>query len=166
MPIDTRRLAATIEGEFVVFLIGARINKPLAVRKWLPVVRAMPAMLTELAQHPELGLLHARSHFGLRNVMMVQYWRSWEKLHAYATGTTHVHLPAWQRFRREVSDEVGIWHETYRVRPGDYETIYHNMPAYGLGLAGRAVPAEGPMRSANGRLGEATGAAEAAPRVS
>ena len=41
------RLTATLDGDFVVFLIGLRINKPLHIHKWLPVVQAMPRMLTE-----------------------------------------------------------------------------------------------------------------------
>ena len=33
----------------------------------------------------------------------------------------------------------GIWHETYKVRDGEYETIYANMPPIGLALATQAV---------------------------
>jgi hypothetical protein len=39
--------------------------------------------------------------------------------------------------------DVGTWHETYRVRPGDMESIYNNMPPFGLGRATREVPAKG-----------------------
>ena len=42
------RMTARMDGDFVVFLIGMRINKPLAVHKYLPVLNAMPKMLTEL----------------------------------------------------------------------------------------------------------------------
>ena len=35
---------------------------------------------------------------------------------------------------------VGIWHETYAIDPGAYENIYNNMPAFGLGKAGRLEP--------------------------
>ena len=50
-------------------------------------------------------------------------------------------LPAWQAFNRAVGSngDVGIWHETYVVRPGAYETVYNNMPPWGLGAAGRLV---------------------------
>ena len=43
-----KRVTAQIEGDFVVFLIGMRINKPWKVHKWLPVFRAMPMMISEL----------------------------------------------------------------------------------------------------------------------
>ena len=42
------RMTADIEGDFVVFLIGMRINKPWKVHKWWPVFSAMPRMLKEL----------------------------------------------------------------------------------------------------------------------
>ena len=52
------RMTARMDGDFVVFLIGMRINKPLAFHKYLPVLSAMPKMLTELYTKPELGLIH------------------------------------------------------------------------------------------------------------
>ena len=96
------RMAAKVDGDFVLFLIGLRINKPWKVWKWAPVARQMPRMLDELGRQPELGLLHARTHFGLRNVLVVQYWRSFEHLHAYATAANAMHLPAWRAFNRAV----------------------------------------------------------------
>lgn len=43
--------------EFVVFLIGMRINKWWKIHKWLPVAIAMPKMIKELYANPEMGLL-------------------------------------------------------------------------------------------------------------
>ena len=34
--IRRERLSATLNGDYVVFLIGMRINRPLQVHKWLP----------------------------------------------------------------------------------------------------------------------------------
>ena len=155
------RMTAEIEGDFVVFLIGMRINKPWKVWRWGPVAAAMPRMLTELAQHRELGLLHARGHFGLPNLLVVQYWRSFEHLAAYASGKTNAHLPAWKAFNQRIGSngDVGIWHETYLVKAGQYESVYNNMPPYGLGLAGQLVPAAGRKASAKGRLGRPEDAA-------
>ena len=56
--VRAERLTASIGGDFVVFLIGMRINSPIRVDKWLPVAAAMPRMLKELQLRPELGLLH------------------------------------------------------------------------------------------------------------
>ena len=47
--IDTRRMMAAIDGDFVVFLIGMRINAWHRVDRWWPVFAAMPRMLQELA---------------------------------------------------------------------------------------------------------------------
>lgn len=149
------RVTAELPGEFVVFLIGMRINKPLRVHQWLPVMAAMPRMIKELARQPELGLLHAENWFS-RTLLMVQYWRSMEQLLAYATNREAEHLPAWKAFNQAVGTNgaVGIWHETYGISPGRFESVYVNMPQFGLGKAGSVVPASGNKKSARGRLGE------------
>jgi len=152
--IIPRRVCAELDGEFVVFLIGMRINQPLKFWRWLPVIAAMPKMLIELGRHPELGLLHARTHFGFRNVMVLQYWRSFDALEAYARNKDAAHLPAWQAFQRAVgtNGDVGIWHETYVVRGGAYENVFVNMPPYGLGAAGTLRDATEARRGARGRM--------------
>lgn len=154
--IMSGRHTAVLPDSFVVFLIGARINSFWAIHKWLPVVFAMPRMLKELSKNPELGLLHFRNHFGLRNVMVVQYWRSSEDLINYSRNKDAEHLPAWAAFNRKAfgSNAVGIWHETYVINKGQCECIYGNMPPYGLGKAFPLEPAAGQSRSARGRLGQ------------
>ena len=144
------KVAAEIDGEFVVFLIGMRINKPWKLHKWVPIFLAMPRMLRELSRHPELGLLGYQLFPGI----VVQYWRSFDHLEAYARGN-HTHRSAWASFYKRVgivSGDVGIWHETYRIAPGHYEAVYGNMPAFGLGAAGRLVPATGRRAMARERM--------------
>ena len=152
--VIAERVCAEVEGGVVVFLIGMRINKLWKVWKWLPVLRAMPKMLAELAAHPEFGMLSARSHFGLRNLWSTQYWKSAAHLQAFAHSAGNAHLPAWKAFNRSVgtSGDVGIWHETYVVPPGHLESIYVNMPRHGLGLAGKLFPGKGARATAAKRL--------------
>ena len=152
--IHRDRLTASLEGGFVIFLIGLRINKPLLVHKWWPVASAMPRMLKELYRQPELGFLHAESWFS-RTIILVQYWRSMEHLMTYAQSKQAAHLPAWQAFNKAigVDGSVGIWHETYKISPGCYENIYVNMPSFGLGRAGLLREAKGSLKSAANRLG-------------
>ena len=151
--VHGERLTATIEGEFVVFVIGMRINNPFLIHRWLPVALAMPRMLKELRRKPELGLLHAEMWFA-RTPIVLQYWRSMEQLLAYASNKHAAHLPAWRAFNKAIgtNGSVGIWHETYRVSPGSYENIYINMPPFGLGKAGVLQPSTGPWQTADGRL--------------
>jgi hypothetical protein len=150
------RLTAELEGDFVVFLIGFRINSLWRVSAWLPVFRAMPRMLKELAEHPEMGLLGGR----FAGTTLIQYWRSTEHLNAYAQSRQNEHLPAWRAFNqnaRRANGAVGIWHETYRVAAGQYETVYVDMPAFGLGQAGKLVPASGRRETAAGRISSPVG---------
>jgi hypothetical protein len=143
-----------MEGDFVVFLIGMRINKPLRVDKWFPVASAMPKMLKELYSNPELGLIHHEMWFS-RTIVLIQYWRSIEQLLAYAKNRDAEHLPAWQAFNKSIGTDgsVGIWHETYMVSDKKYETVYSNMPPFGLGKAGTLVEARSGFQSAGTRLG-------------
>ncbi len=152
--IHKGRFAAKIEGDFVVFLIGMRVNQLWAVHKWLPVTQAMGGMIAELMRQPELGLLGARTSVGGRTISLVQYWRSFEHLHEYAHAKDKKHLPAWADFNRKVggNGSVGIFHETYLVPAGGYEAVYANMPLFGLAKAGEMVPAVGRMQSAKERL--------------
>lgn len=151
--IIRERVTANLEGDFVVFLIGMRINKPLAIHKWWPVAQAMPRMLKELSRQPDLGLLHAEMWFS-RTIVLVQYWRSMEQLLDYAKSKESEHLPAWRSFNQAIGTDgsVGIWHETYKASPGSHECIYVNMPPFGLGKAGVLQPANGGKQSASGRL--------------
>ncbi len=164
-PIHRERLSAQLDGDFAVFLIGMRINRPWRVDRWWPVAKAMPRMLDELKRRPELGLLHHELWIG-RTFLVLQYWRSIDQLLDYATNRQAAHLPAWRAFNRSIGTDgtVGIWHETYRVSAGRYETVYVNMPAFGLGAAGCLQSATGGRQSASGRLGRS--AADASPLAS
>lgn len=149
-----KRVTARIEGDFVVFLIGMRINKVWKPHKWLPVALAMPRMIRELEHRPESGFLGSIQTLSV----IVQYWRSFEHLEAYARSHDQGHWPAWVDFNKRVGksrEDVGIWHETYRVRAGEYECVYSGMPSMGLAKASTTVDVAGQHDSARGRL-EAT----------
>ena len=133
------RFTAKIDGDFVVFIIGMRINKPWKIHKWLPFFFAMPKMLKELKATPESGFL---GHTGLGKII-IQYWRSFDHLEAYARNKDMTHWPAWLAFNKLMKDsrgDVGIWHETYVVSAGQYETVYSGMPPFGLGRRQRTRP--------------------------
>lgn len=151
--IHRGRMTARPDGDFVVFLIGMRINTPWRVGKWAPVVMAMPRMLTELHRNRDMGFLSYEMWFS-RTIILLQYWRSMDDLVRYAQARDSAHLPAWQAFNMAVGDDgsVGIWHETYVSGPGRFENVYVNMPTFGLGKVGPLVEATGPLRSARERM--------------
>lgn len=153
--ILNERLCAEPTGEITVFAIGMRINRFWKVWKWFPVFLEMPRMLREQDGDPEIGLLSTRFIMGFRIIGCLQHWRSPEDLHAYAHGSGRLHLKAWQRFNARIGTggDVGIWHETYVVRSDRVESIFVNMPRYGLGIAGGIFPAKGDRASATKRLG-------------
>jgi hypothetical protein len=129
------------DADVVVFLIGMRINRWRSVRHWLPVVLAFLPMIRELLADPNSGCRSVRTFFSGRTILTVQYWDSVEQVIAYARDPKAKHRPAWQAFNRSAGKTaaVGIFHETYSVRSGDYETIYRAMPAFGLAAATNSV---------------------------
>lgn len=141
----------------VVFLIGMRVNHLRDVRRWVPVLRAMPAMLRELFDDPDCGLLGATTWLGGRTVLVTQYWSSFEKLDSYARDRDRRHRPAWHEFnlRARGNTAVGVFHETYVVGPGRAESIYVNMPSTGLGKAIGSLPADQIGQEASQRLRKA-----------
>ena len=148
-----QRMTAQIEGDFVVFLIGMKINRLWKLHKWLPVASAMPKMLKELSAKPESGFLGFQMYGGIPPVM-IQYWKSFDHLEMYAKDRDSLHYPAWKEFNKKIKSngDVGIWHETYKVKAGDYECIYNNMPLFGLGKIGNLIPAVGKKENAKDRI--------------
>jgi len=142
MSINAGRHVARMEGDFVVFLIGMRVNRPWKPRQWWFVATAMPKMLKELEADPESGFLGAQQALMFGGLAVVQYWRSFEHLERYARNPDAAHLPAWREFNKRIrgDGDIGIWHETYKIRAGEYEAIYGNMPQVGLGRVGEHRP--------------------------
>ena len=149
------RFTADMDDAFVVFLIGMRINRLRAVSKWVGTFMVMPALLKELKQHPEKGLLGMEYFMYWRGIALVQYWRSFDELERFARDPGARHLPGWRWFNRTIGADgsVGFWHETYIVKQGQSEVIYNNMPPFGLAAATSVVPALGRRETASRRLG-------------
>lgn len=80
------------------------------------------------------------------------YWRSLDDLLVYAKNEKH--LTAWKKFNQKVGNNstVGIYHETYQVKKGAYESIYGNMPLYRLGKALEYLPIIAENNTARKRL--------------
>ena len=98
-------------------------------------------------------MLHVEMWNGRARVI-VQYWRSFEHLHAYACMRDAEHLPAWAHFNHRIGSNVdfGIWHETFIFKAGRYETVHNNIPEFGLAKANEWVPATCKQNTAKGRL--------------
>lgn len=148
------RFTAKTDRPFIVFLIGMRINKWWRLDKWLPVASAMAPMLQTLFANPEKGFLHAEFFWNLTGPVLIQYWSSFEDLEKFARNLSDPHIGPWKRFNQAIGADgsVGIWHETYTVNPGQFESVYANMPRFGLAAAAEHVLAVGRRETARMRL--------------
>src|SRR6478736_6584588 len=137
MVVQPGRCPAELEGDFVGLLM------------------AMADMLDELEADASKGLLGYTSTGEPGMGVLVQYWRSFEALEAYARDPDARHAPVWRAWNRLGSEDrggAGIWHETFMVSSGNYEAIYQNMPVMGLQKAGRAITVTEAKDSARARL--------------
>lgn len=157
MGVNRGRYSAELGADGVVlFLIGMRINRFWQVWRWMPVLLAMPRMLAELSRHPELGLRgRPRTFISGRTVLVWQYWESFEQLEAYSRSSQNAHLPAWRSFNRRIRNNgsVGIYHETVLLSDRTVETVYANMPTFGLAAVTGLATARSRGQSARARMG-------------
>jgi Domain of unknown function (DUF4188) len=154
MVINSGRWTAAIDGNFVVFLIGAELRDPEQASPAADLLAAMIDMLVELEQDPTKGLLGYQV-FGALSGVIVQYWRSFEALEAYAKNPTAKHAPVWRAWNRLAEGDLsaaGIWHETFQVSAGHYEAVYQNMPVTGLQKAGTPITVTEARATARQRL--------------
>jgi Monooxygenase af470-like len=85
------RWTAQIDGDFVVFLIGARFNSKWQALRAISDLggrRGMRHMLNYLTEHPEKGLIG----YETAGFTVIQYWRSFEHLEAFAKNDDDPHL--------------------------------------------------------------------------
>ncbi|MFD2699575.1 monooxygenase family protein [Paenibacillus shunpengii] len=62
------RYTAEMEGPFVVFIIGMRINRLLAFHKWVAVAKAMGPMIKELYENPQIGFMSIEFFWNWRGI--------------------------------------------------------------------------------------------------
>jgi hypothetical protein len=67
-----QRVAAKIEGDFVVFIVGTRLNRWWRFLSYIPIARAMRRMVGELEANRDFGMLHVEMWNG-RTAVMMQY---------------------------------------------------------------------------------------------
>lgn len=149
------RFTATPATETVtVFLIGMRANRWWKI---IPVIRtaaAMPRMLRYLAKNPDAGMLGFHQWLGQTTVLL-SYWESPEHLQRFAANRDAPHLGPWRKYMKLAagSGDVGVWHETYQVNVKDQETVYSDMPAFGLAAATKRTAIGHGTGTARQRLG-------------
>lgn len=149
-----RFTAETGRETVTVFLIGMRANRWWKVARVLRTASKMPPMLRALSVDPSWGMLGAESWYG-RTTMLLSYWESPEHLQRFAADRDAPHLAAWREYMRiaQGSGDVGVWHETYQVPVADAESIYVDMPEFGLAAATKRVPVGAGKNTAKQRLG-------------
>ena len=132
--------------DVVVFLIGVRINHPLGMLA--PGFRElnMAGMVKDLEDHSEeydfLGMtnwLNASDRTTNSEIMQVCYFRSNEGLQKFAHA--EIHRTNWDHWNRtsKKNPHLSIYHETYHVPKGHWESIYINSHVSGINTTAHKV---------------------------
>jgi heme-degrading monooxygenase HmoA len=137
--------------DVVVFMIGTRYNHPYGL--FAPHVKQIGDYFTEMIENLEklpddYGFLGASTYANTissskNELMIVCYFRNVEGLHAFAH--SDYHMPAWNYWNQKVKEmpHITIFHETYRVPAGNWESIHVNSKISGLNATVFKVPEEG-----------------------
>lgn len=147
---------ARCDGDFVVCLIGIRPNGANPFTKsFIEIGKVFRQMMSELESDRALGYMGGDIYIGANqrksSTLCVQYWRDYESLEKWTHTKMGIHLRTIMNYKQnhQNSGEYGVWHETYKIKDGDYESIYVNMPPIGLALATEAVYEEKSMNAAH-----------------
>jgi hypothetical protein len=143
-----KRLAAEMDGEFVVYINGMRLNHLRALDKYMIAGRKLAAMFDRLEADPDSGFLgYEPAIRGLGSGAAIQYWRSLEDLQSFAQDPENRHVPARTWVNENVrKGEIGFWAELYVIDDENYETVYRDVPPIGLGGVAELVPMDGHQR--------------------
>lgn len=129
------------DSDVVVFLIGLRCNSPLGMLApgFREVGPFFPQMVKDLEAHAEefgfLGMtswLNASDRETNNEIMSVGYFKTVEGLHAFAHSEVHRKGWEWWNANTKQYPYLSIFHETYHVPKGHWETIYVNSHVSGL----------------------------------
>ena len=103
-----------------------------------------------VGQHPGRG----------NYLVQLSYWKSLDHLRDFSARSVHADSRRWWERTRKQWPHLGIFHETYVVPPGHYETIYENLHPFGMGQIGLRKGGNDKGDSFEGGVGEALVRAE------
>ena len=117
MDVRQGRWTAEIDGDFVVFIIGARAQLETPSLQGVRGSRRPPRHGPH-AQVPDATPGEGTARLRDGRFTVIQYWRSFEHLEAFAKDTDDPHLEVWRNYWRRVGKgtRTGIWHETTSFR--------------------------------------------------
>ncbi|ADJ14635.1 monooxygenase family protein [Halalkalicoccus jeotgali] len=136
-------MAAEIDGEYVVYINGMRLNRLRALPRYLYAGIQAGRIFKRLEADPDSGFLgYLPAYMSPRSGAAIQYWRSLEDIRRFAQDPDDRHVPVWRWYNEAGGNDggLGFWAELYVVKDGSFETFYRNVPPIGLGEHGSLVP--------------------------
>lgn len=127
--------------EVVVFLIGTRCNHPLGMfapgnqellEYFGPMIKSLDENRDEFDFLGMTSWMNSDTRSTNSEIMQVCYFRTVEGLHKFAH--SKYHRPAWDWWNKHHKQypHLSIYHETYHVPKGNWESIYVNSHVSGI----------------------------------
>lgn len=138
----TAQMSMQIEEPFIMLILGIRVNDFRLFWKWIPTALYSLPMLYTLIRHRAAGFLGGQATYFWPGIGLIQYWRTFEDLERFARSKEHPHFGAWRWYNKAIGTKgsVGLWHEVFLVKPLCHETVYENMPLFGMAAATKPIP--------------------------
>lgn len=152
MKLIAPRYSATLDGDFVLFIVGMRINRLCAIHIW-PAILLRALRIIRSATPGANGLLSREIVISGKGIALITYWDDFDQWEEFGNSDNH-HRSSWKYFYERVinSKAVGLWHELYSIKQGEYQTIYMQMPPKGLSRSKEARISENPPSKAHDRM--------------
>src|SRR5947209_2002630 len=133
------RWTGQCDRDYVLFICGARLNRPWKVRPLFRAVLYAYKMRTWLLRNPQHGMIHAERGIVHGCPVVISYWRSFDELEAFSRDSNLLHVPAWKWYMSTVhkTGDFGFWHEMYQVHAAESSGIYAHMPRVGVARIGQ-----------------------------
>lgn len=88
-------MTAELDGGFVIYINGMRLNEPRTVHKYLLAGLRAAQIFKELEEDPDSGFLgYLPAYMSIRSGAAIQYWRSLEDIRRFAQDPDDLHVPA------------------------------------------------------------------------
>lgn len=144
---------AHIQEPYCLFLVGMQCRSWLSFWKIPFISYRMFKMQKELRQDKTSGFLWGKNFIAYRpfTSLFLTYWKSSDDIHRFVSDKKFSHLASVGIYYRKYRNDpnIGVWHETYEVTPGQVETLYYGMNPFGAGSFNPITPLE---RNAKGYM--------------
>jgi hypothetical protein len=128
-------VSAEIKEPMCLFLVGMQCRSWKSMWKIPFILIRMRKIYGELLSNKDSGFLWGKFFTSNRpkTTLLLSYWKSSEHIERFISDKKFSHHQATKDYYKRLGQDpnIGIWHETYEINPGQAETLYYGMNPFG-----------------------------------